>query len=399
MVTEGGPALIERAKEMIVTGQLDEGYRAARKAVRVLSGKPEEGAALNVLAEIQLERGEVDEARSLLLRSVELDSDGLAPEYLGGGPEKFLHLAQICEDGGEESVRWFEKGAEVLRAQLASLTISNPQGDGIEGAAVEEKSSKLAAALCGIIEVYMTDLSFSSDAESKCESLITEALLVGPDDPGTLQTLANVRISQGRTDEAVKALKDSLALWNKLPPEEEGVPAFASRISLARLLMEVEMLKEALDVLERLVVEDDRSVEAWYLGGWCLHLLSGTANTNGVSGHRATTNGHTEEEEGEEGSTRRAQVASREWLRQSLKLYEALDYEDERLAEHAKELVKELDEVLGPDTTGEDDADDDGGDEDEDWEDDSDGDGDGDAAGAGEDEDEDEGEDENMHDS
>ena len=380
---------------MIVTGQLDEGYRAARKAVRVLSGKPEEGAALNVLAEIQLERGEVDEARSLLLRSVQLDSDGLVPEYLGGGPEKFLHLAQICEEGGEESVRWFERGAAVLRAQLASLTTSNYHGDGLEGSAGKEKSSKLAAALCGIIEVYMTDLSFSSDAESRCESLITEALLVGPDDPGTLQTLANVRISQGRTDEAIKALNDSLALWNKLPPEAEGVPAFASRISLARLLMEVQMLKEALEVLERLVVEDDRSVEAWYLGGWCLHLLSGTANTNGLSVDKATTNGHTEDE-GED-SSRRAQVASREWLRQSLKLYEALDYEDERLAEHAKELVKELDEVLGPDTAGDDDdaddADDDRGDEDEGWEDDS----DEDAAGASKDGDE--SADENMQNS
>jgi hypothetical protein len=38
---------------------------------------------------------------------------------------------------------------------------------------------------------------------------------------------------------------------------------------------------------------------------------------------------------------------SRRWLLQCLRLFQSLDYEDERLQEHATELVKSLNDVLG----------------------------------------------------
>ena len=40
-------------------------------------------------------------------------------------------------------------------------------------------------------------------------------------------------------------------------------------------------------------------------------------------------------------------MSSREWLRNCLKLYGLLDYEDEKLKEHAVELVAALDKELG----------------------------------------------------
>lgn len=135
------------------------------------------------------------------------------------------------------------------------------------------------------------------------------------------------------------------------------VPEFPTRISLARLLMEAEMEEKAIEVLERLVAEDDNSVEAWYLGGWCLNLLGtrkGSAN-DAMEGVKVAA---------EEPATDLAN--SRKWLKESLRLYSVLDYEDDRLHEHAQELVKALDEKLGP-TAAEDE-----GDEGE-WEDDQDG--------------------------
>jgi tetratricopeptide (TPR) repeat protein len=183
----------------------------------------------------------------------------------------------------------------------------------------------------------MTDLSWETNAESKCESLITEALLVAPHSPEPLQTLASIRISQTRIPEAKKALADSIALWKDLPPEDTGVPDFPTRISLARLLMEVEMEEEALEVVERLVTEDDQSVEAWYLGGWCLYLL-GEKRTNTQDADAVMHDG----KQGEDNLRLAALVSSREWLRQSLTLYEMLEYEDERLRDHAKELVEGL---------------------------------------------------------
>ena len=53
-------------------------------------------------------------------------------------------------------MRWFERGAEVLRREIAV-------GEGKAGREleVEEKKRRLAGALCGVVEVWMTDLSYA----------------------------------------------------------------------------------------------------------------------------------------------------------------------------------------------------------------------------------------------
>ena len=91
-----------------------------------------------------------------------------------------------------------------------------------------------------------------------------------------LQTLASVRISQERVEDAREALKRSVSIWKDIPAEleDEARPDFATRVSLSRLLMEVEAEQEALEVLDLLVKEDDQSVECWYLGGWGQVLMS-----------------------------------------------------------------------------------------------------------------------------
>ncbi len=311
----------------------------------------------------------------------------LDPDGAIGDADKFLWLAQLSEHGGRDSVEWFSRGATVLRREIAGMGAKAAQGerDRKEGkppsqsqaaqlqAQEDEKRKNLAGALCGIIEVYMTDLSWELCAEARCERLISEALLVAPKrccaEP--LQTLASVRISQRRIAEAREALRDSLAVWRDLGPDDNGddggaaVPDFATRVSLARLLMEVGMEKEAVGVVERLVLEDDGCVEAWYLGGWCLYLLGvrqgekkeEQGEGNGVAGEADVMEGvngdgngdgeeRGEEEQGEEDLYTQFMVSSREWLQQSLKLYEMVEYEDERLKEHAMELVAELDEIL-----------------------------------------------------
>lgn len=90
------------------------------------------------------------------------------------------------------------------------------------------------------------------------------------------------------------------------------------------------MEEVALDVVERLVGEDDESVEAWYLGGWCLWLIgSNQQETEDAEDNKAVL------------------LSSREWLRNCLKLYGMLEYEDDRLRDHAVELVEGLDKELG----------------------------------------------------
>lgn len=133
-------------------------------------------------------------------------------------------------------------------------------------------------------------------------------------------------------------------LWKDLPPSDSAIPDFPTRISLARLLMEVGMEEAAVEVVERLVGEDDQSVEAWYLGGWGLYLL-GQKRQERLMTDDAVDYKADERVEGEDISTT-SLISSREWLRQSLSLYGTLEYEDDRLRDHAMELVAELDEAL-----------------------------------------------------
>lgn len=302
------------------------------------------------MAEIHLELGGADKARAYFLQAASLDPNGSIPETQGGGAEKFFWLAQLSEEGGRDSVSWFEKGIVALRNEIAST--SDP-------AVKAERRKKLAAALCGVVEIYMTDLSWETDAESRCESLVTEAMLVAPESPEALQTLANLRISQTREEEARKALVESIEIWKHLPAGDEGVPEFPTRISLSRLLMEVEMEDEAIEVLERLVEEDDTSVEAWYLGGWCMYLI---AEKKKATLALATTGLDNDDEE--DSASKATLLSSQDWLTNSLRLYQLQDYEDERLRGHAQELVKYMDSVLG-EVKDEDEED---GSGDEDWE-------------------------------
>lgn len=136
-----------------------------------------------------------------------------------------------------------------------------------------------------------------------------------------------------------------MELWKDLPPEDTNIPEFAIRISLSRLLMEVGMELEALEVLERLILEDDQSVEAWYLGGWCLNLLAEKQQAPKDEGL---------DQETPESKRHASLVASREWLKQSLTLYDMVQYEDERLKEHALELVANMNKELGEEIEEED---------------------------------------------
>ncbi|KAI0838960.1 TPR domain-containing protein [Hypoxylon sp. FL0890] len=343
--------LVKAAEYQVQEGNVQDAHTLAEKALeQSFAGSDDELSALNLLGQINIELGEFETARSYFLRAVAIDEDGTKDEAIGGGPEKFLCLAQLSEDGGKDSVMWFERGAASLKNQISTLEETRRRSAEQE-MLLDELKKKLAMTLCSVAEVYMTDLSWEEDAEQRCENLVTEATMVAPDFAETWQTLANVRISQERFDDAKAALTRSLELWKDLPPEDPAVPDFPSRVALARLLMEVEMEQEAIEVLERLVGEDDQSVEVWYLGGWGLYVM----------GEKQKASKSSESEEDWKASW----ISSRVWLNQCQHLYKLQDYEDERLGEHAKELLGLIAKELG-------DAPADEGEEDE-WEDDDEG--------------------------
>lgn len=153
-MNEDPSKLLEQATLLLQTGQPDEALSVAQRALELASNSPL--SALNTVAEVYIELGEIDVAREHLMRAVELDPNGTIPESQGGGSEKFLWLSQLSEKGGLDSVKWFEKGVSSLRHTIQQLEgTSDPENLDT----LEEKRRKLANALCGVAEIYMTDLS------------------------------------------------------------------------------------------------------------------------------------------------------------------------------------------------------------------------------------------------
>ena len=172
--------LLAQATALLQSGQPDAALPLAQRARALLESsavtfKVAPLPALALLGEIYLELGDSESATATFLAAASLDPEGLVPENVGGGSEKFLWLAQLCEEGGEESIQWFEKGVKVLERDIERLGSITQHGTkaaerrallqyGIEEAErialLEEKKRKLAAALCGMVEVWMTDLSY-----------------------------------------------------------------------------------------------------------------------------------------------------------------------------------------------------------------------------------------------
>lgn len=106
------------------------------------------------------------------------------------------------------------------------------------------------------------------------------------------------------------------------------------------------MEAKAVEVLEGLVRADDGSIEAWYLGGWGLWLMAATVSEKIDD---TVTARYKDASDGKSNEEREALLReSRIWLKNSLRLYDVTAYEDERLKEHALELVEMLDQEIGP---------------------------------------------------
>jgi predicted Zn-dependent protease len=126
----------------------------------------------------------------------------------------------------------------------------------------------------------MTDLCDEEAAESNCVAFMEEAMKRHPQNPEVYSTFASVRLSQCRNDDAKELLERGMNLWYTEPEEDKAVvvdpswPSFPSRMSLARLLIEVGSYDRALAIIETCEAEDDEDAQVWYLYGWCYMKLA-----------------------------------------------------------------------------------------------------------------------------
>ena len=150
--------LLVQAAELLHSGQPELAVKPAERALSLLtkSSAPSTAAlpALSLIGEIYVELGDASAAFKSFEAAAALDADGAVLEEHGGGPEKFMWLAQLSETGGRDSIRWFERGAAVLEREITAL-----QGEPAKQGDEREKREKLAGTLSAMAEVWMTDLS------------------------------------------------------------------------------------------------------------------------------------------------------------------------------------------------------------------------------------------------
>lgn len=248
--------LAARAQACSDRYEVEEAAQLYRQALTL---EPQNTNLLDALGETLLQLGQRNDAALAFEKSVELQPDG--------GSERYMYLGQLHE--GLESFGWFARGVELLRANRTAA-------EGRSGSRAElrqawlEATHALATGLCSAAEIFLTDLCDEPDAEQRCEALATEALqLVQPLSEQTLAepyvTTASLRLSQQRGDEAVELLRVARDICAKA--EEGKEPPLDLRLALAKMLMEVEMAAEALELLQDLRLEDDDSLEIWYLLG------------------------------------------------------------------------------------------------------------------------------------
>ncbi|GAA5969344.1 hypothetical protein JCM11641_007558 [Rhodosporidiobolus odoratus] len=228
--------------------------------------------ALEILGTVELELNELEPAREHFLSTIQLASALPDPS-----PAPHLYLAQLSHTP-QEALQHFASALTIFREKLKAIEQAKLGGDGGAGNAEEAEDEgeimrSASRALVGMTELYLTDLCFEPDAEQHCEKYLAQAAELDPTDAEVYQTLASVRLSQQREEDAKAALNQGWELWRKLDSDSPLYPPAPSRLTCAKLFLELSSHVPALEILHRLENEDDEDSEVWYLSGWAWWLL------------------------------------------------------------------------------------------------------------------------------
>ncbi|KAM0793160.1 hypothetical protein ACM66B_000634 [Microbotryomycetes sp. NB124-2] len=267
-------ALLLAAAHAIARCEFDEAKQICQTACELAVEKQDAQGCrdgFEILGTVELELGELDSARQHFLESVKH-----AETLPDPSPAPHLYLAQLSTP--EESLVHFGNALTILQAKLAAIEqakLGQDSNAGSEEEVEEEQELRRSAsrALVGMTELYLTDLCFEPDAEANCEKHLSLAAEIDSTDPEVYQTLASVRLSQQRPIEAKDAAIKGWSLWRDLGPEDAAFPPASARLTLSKILIELELYESALEILNVLEQEDDEDQEMWYLSGWAWHLL------------------------------------------------------------------------------------------------------------------------------
>lgn len=321
--------LLQKTEESVDNFDFDMARLYCQRALDI---EPTNLTILDMMGSICSELGDVEKAKQVYLKTVEL-----SPEE---GHSKYMYLGQIHT--GMEAVQYFSKGIEVM---LNTMDKHTNEACAFGAAAIPSEGpvtkKDVSVAFCSIAEIFFTDLCMEEAAADRCKEAIDKALQYDENNPEALQLMASYLFSIEKTEEGREYLKKSVSSWlPSLQKEEETsasterdmeeeedqtkskMPPYESRITTAKLLIEAEEYEMATEVLEDLLEEDDEVVEVWYLLGWLFYLQLDKQDSadNSVNFRKSAWT----------------------YLSKAKKLYVKLRCEDEPMLEHTEQLLAEL---------------------------------------------------------
>lgn len=273
--------LLGAAEDAMMFGDYDSALHMLTQAYQMA---PQDLRVVEALGFFLAEMGRAPEAVTLLKRAVEM-----APE---SGFEKYMYLGQLLE--GAESIQAYQAGIAALERQLAGTAAGTPEHPMLCG--------QLCSALCALAEQHVTSAPDLAGVAAECEALLRKAHSLDASSPEPLQALASMKYELGSQEEALALLRDSIGRWHNKggagagagpsggaqqdeemaaddddddsaeweteddDEPEDGLPSFEFRFECAKLLIELdEKTDTAIEILERLVQENDMDPNVWHL--------------------------------------------------------------------------------------------------------------------------------------
>jgi len=208
---------------------------------------------LDLYADLCLQVGEMDKAKELLLKSIEL--------VPGSGASKYMNLGQITE--GVEAIKCYQRGTEILSEEKNQYILNG----NIDPDFIRNFNDNIISGLCSIAELYMTDECEGENAEQECEKVLMEAFKIDEKNYEVLQLIGSFRISQNKKDEAISYLLQSKDNWYN---DEDGGPPREVKVNFVKLLLELEQFQVSSQIIEDLIEENDADSELWFLSAFSL---------------------------------------------------------------------------------------------------------------------------------
>lgn len=223
----------------------ESAVKLLRRAAEISPNTPE---VFDLLAEVEMALGESERASRAWMHTIQSSGN---PDDITHA-ERWLYIAQLQQ--GIEARDSYLQGIKLLQARAQTQSEPTPQ---------------LCSAFCALGELYLTDLCFEEGAETSCQEALDHALqndVSQSHEP--VQCMASLRLSQNRHAEAVSMI---LVAYERISSVQEEIDG-EMRQTTCRLLLECapyepQCADAALDLLSKLMLEDDENMELWFMMG------------------------------------------------------------------------------------------------------------------------------------